>query len=82
MQAIDGELAGDRDGPTIGILICAGRNETVVRYAVQGMASPIAVSRFDLGPGPAGLSPEVLDTLPTEDALLKLAEGIQSARPS
>lgn len=70
VQAIDGELAGEMDSPTIGILICGDRNESVVRYAIKGVTSPIAVSRYELG------SAEVLEALPSEDALLEVAEAI------
>lgn len=73
VQAIDGELATDRDDPTIGILICADRSASVVRYAVKGMASPIAVARYELG---GAASPAVLDALPSEEALLEVAEAV------
>ncbi len=44
--AIDGELRHPDDQPMIGLLLCADQNETVVEYALQDIASPIAVSEY------------------------------------
>jgi predicted nuclease of restriction endonuclease-like (RecB) superfamily len=44
--AIDGELRHPDDQPTIGLLLCADQNETVVEYTLQDIASPIAVSEY------------------------------------
>jgi predicted nuclease of restriction endonuclease-like (RecB) superfamily len=35
-----------RHAPTVGILMCAGRNDTVVRYALSGAAQPMAVAGY------------------------------------
>ncbi len=67
VQAVGGELATERDDPTLGILICADRNEAVVRYSVKGMTSPIAIARYEL-------PRETLDALPTEERLLEVVE--------
>lgn len=36
----------DRHVPTVGILLCAGRNDRVVRYSLGGAASPMAVADY------------------------------------
>lgn len=41
---IDGEVRHPDDQPTIGIVLCADHNETVVEYALQDIAAPVAVS--------------------------------------
>jgi predicted nuclease of restriction endonuclease-like (RecB) superfamily len=41
---IDGELRHPDDQPTIGIVLCADHNETVVEYALQDIVAPVAVS--------------------------------------
>ena len=61
----------DRHAPTVGILLCAERNDGVVRYALAGAAHPIAVAEYtftmprrtDAGPlpSPAELA-EVVDS--------------------
>ena len=41
---IDGEVRHPDDQPTIGIVLCADHNETVVEYALQDIVAPVAVS--------------------------------------
>lgn len=36
----------DLHAPTVGILLCAGRNEAVVRYALAGSPAPMAVASY------------------------------------
>src|SRR5450759_3622605 len=36
----------DRHSPTIGILMCASRNDSVVRYSLAGATSPLAVAGY------------------------------------
>ena len=35
-----------KHAPTVGILLCADRNDTVVRYALSGAAQPMAVAGY------------------------------------
>ena len=44
--AIDGELRHPDDQPTIGLVLCTDHNETVVEYALQDIAAPVAVSAW------------------------------------
>jgi len=37
---------GARHAPTVGILMCADRDDTVVRYALSGAAQPTAVAGY------------------------------------
>lgn len=36
----------ERHSPTIGILLCAGRNDNVVRYSLAGTTAPLAVANY------------------------------------
>lgn len=54
----------DKHQPTIGILLVAEKNDTVVRYALAGSAQPVAVSRYQL-------SPEAQMALPDEQAIAR-----------
>lgn len=38
----------DKHQPTVGILLVAGKNDTVVRYALASTTQPVAVSRYEL----------------------------------
>jgi hypothetical protein len=50
------------------MLLVSEKNETVVRYALAGAGQPLAVSRYELAPG-------VQASLPSEDALVRIAEA-------
>lgn len=39
----------DKHQPTVGILLVAGKDDTVVRYALASTTQPVAVSRYELG---------------------------------
>ena len=39
----------DKHQATVGILLVAGKNDTVVRYALASTSQPVAVSRYELG---------------------------------
>ncbi|WP_206535619.1 PDDEXK nuclease domain-containing protein [Microbacterium sp. 4R-513] len=59
----------DRHAPTVGILLVAAENETVVRHALAGTAQPVAVSRYELSPADQA-------ALPAGEALTRLADEI------
>jgi len=48
ISAVDGILKTERDNPTIGILICKSKNDTVVEYALQDVHKPIGVSEYTI----------------------------------
>jgi predicted nuclease of restriction endonuclease-like (RecB) superfamily len=48
----------DKHQPTVGILLVAGKNDTVVRYALASTAQPVAVSRYQLEPEAAAALPD------------------------
>lgn len=48
ISAVDGEIKTERDNPTIGILICKSKNDTVVEYALNDINKPIGVSEYKL----------------------------------
>jgi predicted nuclease of restriction endonuclease-like (RecB) superfamily len=52
--------------PTVGILICAGRSEQTVRYALQSTGSPMAVSTYSYESLPA----DVRQALPSADRII------------
>ncbi len=60
----------DRHSPTVGILICAGRNERVVRYSLANSTAPLAVAGYTYDALPAAAR----DAVPT-DAELATALG-------
>ena len=47
---VEDRLRRPQHQPTVGMLLVADKNESVVRYALAGTTQPIAVSRYDLSP--------------------------------
>ena len=47
-SVIDGEIKSNRDNPTIGILICKSKNNTVVEYALKDIEKPLGISEYKL----------------------------------
>jgi predicted nuclease of restriction endonuclease-like (RecB) superfamily len=64
-------LRSDDEGPTIGLLLCRTRNEIVVRHALSGVATPMAVGGYRL----AELPPDAREALPGEDDLLGVVDA-------
>lgn len=54
----------DKHQPTVGILLVAGKDDTVVRYALASTTPPIAVSRYELGE-------DAQKALPDEEAITR-----------
>lgn len=48
VNTINEQLKGKNDKPTIGVLLCKTPNETVVKYSLQGIDSPIGVAEYQL----------------------------------
>ena len=47
-SVVDGEIKSKEDNPTIGILLCKGKNKTVVEYTLKDVNKPIGVSEYQL----------------------------------
>jgi predicted nuclease of restriction endonuclease-like (RecB) superfamily len=58
-------IAGQH-APTIGILLCAGRNDNVVRYSLASSSAPLAVADYTYDALPAS----VRDAVPSADQLV------------
>ena len=72
LTALDEQVKLPDENPSIGIIICKSKNNTLAQYALEGSNLPIAISEYDL----QRLYPtEVEGTIPTiaqiEDAINK-----------
>ena len=68
ISAVDAEVKRKEDNPTIGILICKSKNDTVVEYSLKDINKPIGVSEYEL----TKVLPESLkSSLPTIEAIEK-----------
>ncbi len=70
LSAVDEQIRQPDDGPSIGIILCKGRNEVIVEYALRDTSKPMGVAQYKLTPG--GSLPERLQQdLPTAAELAK-----------
>jgi predicted nuclease of restriction endonuclease-like (RecB) superfamily len=59
------------DAPTIGLLLCKSKEQTIVEYALQGMSKPIGVSTYRTSPD---LPKELAVWLPSIESLTEQLE--------
>lgn len=48
LKAVDAQLRGPEDKPTVGLLICKSKDKLVVEYALSDIRKPIGVSEYRL----------------------------------
>ena len=66
VSAIDDLLKHPDDQPTIGIILCKTKNQTIAEYSLRDMKKPISISNYQLG----DVLPEQLQkNLPTVEQL-------------
>lgn len=46
LSAVDSQLRHESDAPSIGIILCQGKNEVVVEYALRDSAKPMGVAEY------------------------------------
>ena len=47
LSAVDDQLRQPNDGPTIGLLLCRGKNRVKAEYALRGLMRPIGVADWE-----------------------------------
>ena len=48
LTAVDMQVKGEQDNPTIGLLLCKSKNKVVAEYALRDKAQPIGVAEYQL----------------------------------
>lgn len=48
LSAVDAELKGEHDAPTIGMVLCKSKNKVVAEYALRNIDQPIGVAEYQL----------------------------------
>lgn len=72
LSAVDDLLRHPNDQPSIGLVLCKDREDTVAEYALRGTKQPMAVSHYELT---KALPEDLKDNLPSvEDLEAELAE--------
>lgn len=77
LTAVNRELRGEGDAPTIGILLCKTKNDVVVEYALAENTQPIGVSTYTLADA---LPQELQDVLPTVEQLEAELERLETGQ--
>jgi predicted nuclease of restriction endonuclease-like (RecB) superfamily len=68
LSAVDDQVKHTDDQPSIGIILCKGRNSVVVEYALRDTSKPMGVAQYRLTSAPA-LPAKLRRELPTTDEL-------------
>lgn len=66
VKAVNHLLCGERDDPTIGIVLCRSKKRTIVEFALDMMENPIGVSTYKLRDE---LPPDLQNSLPSAEQL-------------
>ena len=64
LTALDEQVKDELDAPTIGLLLCKGKDKLTVEYSLKGVDKPIGVSSYEIS---KYLPKDILESLPTED---------------
>ena len=73
LSAVDNLLRHPDDAPSIGMILCRGRNATVVEYSLRDTTKPMGVARYELRHEPP-LS--LAEALPTVEELTRELEEL------
>ena len=76
LSAVDDLLRHSDDQPSIGIILCKGRNEVVVEYALRDSSKPMGVAQYRLS---AALPERLKRDLPTVEELEQKLSSIAAA---
>jgi hypothetical protein len=66
LSAVDDQIRHADDQPSIGIILCKGRNEVIVEYALRDTSKPMGVAGYRLSPA---LPEQLKRDLPTAEDL-------------
>ena len=69
VELVEDQLRRPAHGPTVGLLLCTDKNDSVVRYALASSNQPIAIASYDL------LPPAERAALPSEADLQRALEN-------
>src|SRR5262249_46165466 len=68
LSAVDDQLRHPDDQPSIGIILCKGRNKLIVEYALRDSSKPMGVAQYRLSPA---LPDRLKRELPTVEDLAR-----------
>lgn len=66
LSAVDAQMRGEHDNPSIGLLLCKSKNRVVVEYALRDTRKPMGVAEYQLM---ESLPEELQTSLPSIEAI-------------
>jgi predicted nuclease of restriction endonuclease-like (RecB) superfamily len=79
VNVVDAQLKKEHHHKTIGVLLCKTPNETVVKYSLQGIDSPIGVSQYELAHVlPANINADILSIEAVEEEMEREMEELKT----
>lgn len=69
LSVIDDQLRHTSDQPSIGVILCKGRNDVIVEYALRDMSKPMGVAEYEVSPS---LPKRLQRDLPTAEDLAQV----------
>jgi predicted nuclease of restriction endonuclease-like (RecB) superfamily len=87
LTAVDAQVKGEQDNPTIGLLLCKSKNKVVAEYALRDSAQPMGIAEYRLVESlPADLQTGLPSIEQIEHELAAAADGNEegdgAGRPS
>ena len=79
LSVIDDQLRHSSDQPSIGVILCKGRNEVIVEYALRDMSKPMGVAEYELS---ISLPKRLQRDLPKAEDLAHEVDSWLEARPT
>jgi len=46
--AVNHQMKGEQDGPTLGLLICKSKDNVKAQYALEASSQPMGISEYDI----------------------------------
>lgn len=77
LKAVDEQLRGEHDAPTIGLLLCKSKDKLVAEYALSDMSKPLGLATYELS---HTLPDELQGQLPSIEALVAELKGVGNGK--
>lgn len=75
LSAVDSILKKEQDNPSIGILLCTGKDKVIAEYALRDMTKPIGVSEYRLT---SDLPKELAEAMPSIEDIVERVVPLKS----
>jgi len=84
LEAVNQQVADAAlDGPTLGLVLCAGLNKTVVEYALRATAAPVAVASYTYTKAlPPALQPQLPSPAELQEVVDRTVEEVETTSGS